>query len=85
MSARSIDTWLGGTGRAIAVTQGARHASYDELRERVRALRAALPAVQGRVVGVRAGELATFLAGVLAAIAEGGAALPLEFRRLPPF
>ncbi len=76
MSARALDSWL--TGRGVAFEQLQSTCTYDELRARARAVGASLPDVRGRLVAVRAADPATFAAAVLATLAAGGAALPLE-------
>ncbi len=83
MSARAIDGWLGGAGDAVALQTAAGRCTYAELRQRVTAIGDALGAIEGRLVAVRAGAPATFVAAVLAAITRGGAALPLAPGPIP--
>lgn len=77
MSPRPLGTWLGGAGETPAVESAAGVCVYAELRGWAEQIGAELGAIEGRLVAVRAGEPAAFLAAVLAVFARGGAALPV--------
>lgn len=84
MSARALESWLGGRGSAVAIEQSDRSSTYEELRARADSIAGSLPDVRGRLVAVHAGDTATFVAAVLATLNRGGAALPLEASRTLP-
>jgi len=84
MSVRALASWLGGSSEANAVESLVGACSYGELRSRAERIGDGLGALEGRLVAVRAGDPATFLAAVLAAFGRGGAVLPVAVGRPIP-